>query len=321
MTTENIYSIANGSYYVSSRDDFTLTIFNITLVLGFPISDLRPNNVYTSFVINNTKQFQYNPIKVNRGGTPAGYLTFDPNNKETKLTISKDNKNQNFCFTTDGRILLVSKDEKGEEQLITYFINNKSSLQVDTTRTRGIWRFSNYQPSNNMPSLWNPKITYNMQLNELEKYYNQGSGEDLGGCDREGCSCHTSRGAKCGDSQTLLFRDPGVFEDKAYCLKTKWDEKNKASCCAGDINVLKIDNEIPTNKLDYDKCKIVRQTKVCDKYFSDTDINNAINNTQPGQNNRKPGAWAPFTRDCKASSAVINFCSQQDTLNNSPLLL
>lgn len=40
MTTENIYSIANGSYYVSSRDDFTLTIFNITLVLGFPISDL-----------------------------------------------------------------------------------------------------------------------------------------------------------------------------------------------------------------------------------------------------------------------------------------
>jgi hypothetical protein len=311
MSVESIYSIHNGKYYITSRDEYILSIANVPgkiLIVGIPPQNY--NGSASIFTINADPKLQYGTVRVENY-----YLTYDPKN-DTKLVLTKeltDLKTQTFCFSRDGRILLpLFNPDK-----VVSLINVKSSIQEDPSLTKGIWKFSNYSPPyQNRPSLWNSNITYNMPLNNLETYFNQGAGDSYGGCDRYGCSCHTSRGASCGSDQTFLARDAGVFEDKVWCLKTKWDEKNKPSCCSGDTNVLKVENKLVTNKLDYDKCKIVHGTNICGRYFGDEDINKeAKSSTQ------RVGAWAPFSSDCKDSSDTINFCAQQDTLRNQPLLL
>jgi hypothetical protein len=314
MSLERIYSIHNGSYYVSSRDGYILCPLSSSgkvLILGFPPQTYQNNPAI--FVINADPKTQYGNVKINN----VYYLTYDPNN-DTKLIVStslNNVKTQTFCFSTDGRILLPLFETPDGK--ILSLINIQRGIQEDPLLTKGIWRFSNYSPVyKNRPSLWNENIKYNMPLNTLETYFDQGAGDSYGGCDRYGCSCHTSRGASCGSDQTLLSRDSGVFEDKVWCLRTKWDEKNKSSCCSGDTNVLKLDGTFVTDKLDYNKCKIVHGTNICGRYFGDEEINKEVKSTS-----QRVGAWAPFTSDCKDSSDVINFCAQQDTLQDKPLLL
>ena len=307
MSLERIYSIHNGSYYVSSRDGYILCPLSSSgkvLILGFPSQSYQNNPAI--FTINADSKTQYGNVKINN----VYYLTYDPNN-DTKLVLStslNNMKTQTFCFSSDGRILLPLFETPDGK--ILSLINIQRGIQEDPLLTKGIWRFSNYSPVyKNRPSLWNENIKYNMPLNDLEKnYFDKNARSD----------CHIAYNPTCGPDETFLAidRNESLTQDRIWCLKTKWDEKNKPACCSGETNVLKLDGTFVTDKLDVDKCKIVHGTNICGRYFGDEDINKEAKS--PSQ---RVGAWAPFTSECKDSSDVINFCAQQDTLQDKPLLL
>jgi hypothetical protein len=292
------YSIINGNYFVSSLDSYQLVGIQGGLVVGIPQNIYNGNSLV--FPIN-TSKFQYAPIKIG-----SIYITYDEKKSALAFHSSLDDEpNQNFCFSTDGRIILPLRNP------IISIINLRGALVPDITLSQYKWRFSNYSPViGNSPSMWNDKIKYNMDLSSAEVFFNEGSGELHGGCNRYGCSCHQGTKTTCDSGQTLMYRDTGVFEDKVYCLQTKWNDTNKPGCCVGDSKVLKVG----TNKLDYDKCKILHTAQICDRLFNDGEINNF-------SQNEKVGAWMPFSKDCANNVNTINFCAQQDTLNGVPLLL
>lgn len=306
MSFEYIYSIAEGNYFVSSQDNYVLwyvPIKGIFTVLGLPLKDYNYNAL--SFNINLKPTLQYGNIKIIIANKTY-YLTYDDTNQDSNLilsTVLKDDKNQNFCFSTDGRILLTMYNPV----IAIKNINNK--LVGDTNLLKSLWKFSPFSPSKpDAISMWTPNL-YGRPLSDLDQYFNNTS--------ESSCNCSVS--SECNLSyQTQLDSEScdAGFARKSFCLKTKWPDNNKSKCCMGDTTMLEYKDGHYTGKIDFGKCKLLHSTNICGRQFSDNNINVA------GQNqNVKVGSWTPFSKDCSSNPDTINFCAQQDTLMNSPMVL
>ena len=305
-----VYSISNGNYFVSSQDNFHLIVVNVrdvNIVVGIPQKDLKFE--LSSFNINTKGNEQYGNVIVNFQNKNY-YLTYDSKNQDSNLILSltlNDVKNQTFVFSTDGRIILpLYQPEIGIK-------NINSKLVGDTNLIKLLWKFSSFKPyPDGYISIWNTNL-YGRQLSDLDQYFNNSSES----------SCHCGVGASCDYSyQTQLASEScqSGFATEPYCLKTKWPEQNKNKCCVGDLSILakekKGDITITTNKFDFGQCKLLHNTNICGRNFTDNDINKAGENQ-----NVRVGSWFPFSKDCSSNIDTVNFCSQQDTLRNRPIIL
>jgi hypothetical protein len=304
MASDYVYSISNGNYFISSRDNFHLwavIVQGIPIVVGIPQKDFNTNLL--SFNVNLKPKVQYGNIKVNFQNK-SYYLTYDAKNLNSNLILTSnlnDEKNQTFVFSTDGRIILpLYQPEIG-------IMNANSKLVTTTNLTRYVWKFSPFSPvPNGRISMWTENL-YGQPLANLDQYFDKSS--------ESSCNCSVS--ATCDNSyQTTMAVTScqGRFATSPYCLKTIWPDKDKNNCCVGASSILTQNLDKP-GKFDFNKCKILHNTQICDRTFTDTDINDR--GTNQGV---KVGSWFPFSKECSNNNDTINFCAQHDTLQNQPIL-
>jgi len=317
--TELIYSVPNGKYYISSSDiQFHLgwvPINGVRTIIGISQKNYRNDSII--FTVQTNKQNQYGYIKVeSRTFSTIGYLTFNEKiNTPDKLIISPnldDVNNQTFLFSTDGRIILPLKNP------IISLINNKSTIIIDPDFKKFKWRFSTFSPSQDgLKNMWNiDPYHYSVDPEDAEEFFYQ---------DNKGnCSSSLSR-HNCSSNETELRFQPGSLSrnPETYCLRTKFDENLKNSCCNGDSNILKLEVKDGitslTNKFDENKCKLVHGGPIIGDKCGDVFSNNVINE-KVKTNNEKVGVWFPWSKDCARTDITKNFCLQVDTLTNTPML-
>lgn len=308
------YSISNGKYYVSSSSpEFHLSnvlINKIQTIVGIPQKDYNWNSCI--FTVQTNKKDQYGYVRVERGTSLVGFLTFNSNTLIISPNLD-DTVNQTFIFSTDGRIILPLKNP------IIAITNNNSTLIVDTELRKYQWRFSTFVPAKNgFKNMWNiDPYHYEVLPEDAKEFFYK---DNLGNCS------HPISRHNCDSNETELRFEPGNIgrNPVTYCLRTKFDNSYKNACCAGDLSILKSETvgdfkNVLTNKFDGDKCKLVHGGPInsdgCNYVFSNPDINEKVKT-----NNEKVGVWFPFSKDCANTDITKNFCLQVDTLTNTPML-
>jgi hypothetical protein len=302
-----VYSITNGKYYISSRDNYHLLnilINNIQTIVG--ISQQNYNGNMSIFTVQTLPTKQYGYIKVGTENTFLGYLTysnFPGSDSNSVLTITKDlfdDKNQIFCLSSDGRIILPL-----QEPILT-IINNNSKLISTTDRSKYKWKFSTFiPPRTGFHNISSIDLTYPIDPNEAKQYFDKD--------ETAYCTSNTT----CGKGETNIKDEEsqGGFVHRTYCLKTVFDDRYKSPCCRGDVSIL---NE-GKNTFNYDKCKLTYGKLIsgdrCNTIFTDNDINSKVKTQQ-----ERAGTWFPWSDNCAKTSDTMNFCLQHDTLIDQPMI-
>jgi hypothetical protein len=242
------YSISNVKYYVSSSSpEFHLSnvlINKIQTIVGIPQKDYNWNSCI--FTVQTNKKDQYGYVKVERGTSLVGFLTFNSNTLVVSPNLD-DTVNQTFIFSTDGRIILPLKNH------VIAITNNNSTLIVDTELRKYQWRFSTFVPTKNgFKNMWNiDPYNYDVLPEDAKEFFYK---DNLGNCS------HPISRHNCDSNETELRFEPGNIgrNPVTYCLRTKFDNSYKNACCAGDLSILKKETvgdfkNVLTNKFDGDK--------------------------------------------------------------------